>query len=71
MHITTATGGTAAPLRRDHRVNTPDGPGTVTDIEHYNRLDGGTNRYGVTLDVARFFYPVAYYWPKELSPARA
>lgn len=66
-----ATCGTSQPLRRDQRVNTPDGPGTITDVEHYNRLEGGTNRYGVTLDTARFFYPVAYYWPKELSSHHA
>lgn len=51
------------------RVSTPDGPGTIEHIEHYSRLDGGTNRYGVRLDTSPYSYPVAYYWPNEIVAA--
>jgi hypothetical protein len=49
------------------RVLTPNGIGVIKDIEHYSRVDGGINRYGVELKQNPFFYPVAYYWPHEVS----
>lgn len=57
-------------LKIGSRVETPHGEGVVEDIEHYNRIDGGTNRYGVRLDVSPFPFPVAYYWPREVTPSR-
>lgn len=56
-------------MHKGDRVQTPHGPGTVEDIEHYSRIDGGTNRYGVRLDKTPFFYAVAYYWPTEVQAA--
>ena len=49
------------------RVATPDGEGTIVDIEHYSRIDGGINRYGVKHDEQQFSFPVAYYWLKEIK----
>lgn len=48
-------------------VVTPYGIGEIVDIEHYNRLDGGTNRYGVKLENNPFSYSPVYFWPKELQ----
>jgi hypothetical protein len=48
-------------------VETKDGKGKIVDIEFYNRLNGGINRYGVELDVKKYDYPVAYYWPGEIK----
>ena len=48
------------------RVDTEHGPGEIVDVEHYSRINGGINRYGVKLDSSPFFYPVAYYWPAEI-----
>lgn len=53
------------------RVETPDGTGLVVDVEHYSRIGGGIDRWGVRLDVKRYDYDVAYYWPNELRPAPA
>lgn len=53
-------------MKLGDRVTTEHGDGTVVDIEHYSRIDGGINRYGVQLDSSPFFYAVAYYWPKEI-----
>jgi hypothetical protein len=50
-------------------VNTLNGRGRIEAIEHYSRIDGGTNRYGVRLDKSPFSYPVAYYWPKDVLAA--
>jgi hypothetical protein len=49
------------------RVETKDGKGEITDIEFYNRLNGGTSRYGVRLDVKKFDYEIAYYWLEEIK----
>jgi hypothetical protein len=54
-------------MRVGDKVQTPHGAGEIVDIEHYNRIDGGTNRYGVKLERSPFFYDVAYYWPKEVT----
>lgn len=53
--------------RMGQRVHTEHGAGRVVAIESYNRISGGTFRFGVALDVNPFFYPVAYFWPDELS----
>jgi hypothetical protein len=53
-------------MRVGDRVTTPDGQGVITATEFYSRLGGGIFRYGVRLDIQRYFYPVAYYWHEEL-----
>lgn len=53
-------------MKLGDRVTTEHGDGAIIDVEHYSRIDGGINRYGVELDSNPFFYPVAYYWPKEI-----
>jgi hypothetical protein len=45
---------------------TIDGPGILEAIEHYNRIDGGTDRFGVRLETQKYAYPVSYYWPHEI-----
>lgn len=56
-------------MRKNTKVTTPDGEGIIVDIEHYSRLEGGINRYGVKLAKSPYFYEVAYYWPKEIKRA--
>ncbi len=48
-------------------VKTIHGSGIICNIEYYSRVEGGINRYGVKLEESPFFYPIAYFWPKELS----
>jgi hypothetical protein len=47
------------------RVMTLHGSGTVDSVEHYSRVNGGTDRYCVLLDKSPFCYEVASYWPHE------
>lgn len=54
-------------MRIGDRVTTPDGQGVIAATEFYSRLSGGIFRYGVKLDIQRYFYPIAYYWHEELS----
>lgn len=49
------------------RVATPHGNGEIVNVEHYSRINGGLNRYCVKHDVQHFSYPVACYWPSELT----
>ena len=49
------------------RVVTLHGNGEVVNIEHFSRIDGGTNRYGVKLDKSPFSFDVAGYWPNEIT----
>lgn len=56
-------------LQPGQRVNTPHGYGVVRDVEHYSRIEGGTCRVGVELDLSPFYYRTAYYWPKEITKA--
>jgi hypothetical protein len=56
-------------LKNGTRVVCEFGSGTVVDNEFYSLMNGGTYRYGVKLDVQRFFYCPAYFWPKELKVA--
>lgn len=48
------------------KVLTIDGEGVIVDIEFYSRIDGGTDRYGVKLNVNIYSYPVAYYFPNDI-----
>lgn len=54
-------------MKIGQRVSTPHGPGVIEHIEHFSRIDGGTNRYGVRLVASPFSFPVAAYWPKEVQ----
>lgn len=53
-------------MKIDDKVITVDGEGIIVDIEFYSRIEGGTNRYGVKLNVNKYSYPVAYYFPTDL-----
>ena len=48
------------------RVKTKDGEGIIVDVEHYNRLNGGINRWGIKLDVDRYSHPTVYYFENEI-----
>lgn len=48
-------------------IQTPDGRGTVVDIKHYNRIEGGMNRYGVILDSNPYSYSPVYYFADEVT----
>lgn len=61
------TAHTATPKSIGSVVFTPNGKGIIKDIEHYSRIEGGINRYGIELEQSPFFYPIAYYWPHEVS----
>lgn len=43
------------------------GRGVIVAIEHYSRVDGGTNRYGLRLDNNPFLYDDVFFWPHELQ----
>lgn len=51
-------------------TNTPDGAGTIADIEYYNRLHGGMNRYGVEPAVNPYSYSPVYFYADEVNGAR-
>lgn len=51
------------------KVMTLHGEGTIEGIEHFSRINGGTDRYSVRLKHSPFFYPVAGYWPDEIRKA--
>lgn len=42
------------------------GCGVIVAIEHYSRIDGGTNRYGLHLENNPFLYEDVFFWPHEL-----
>lgn len=48
-------------------VNTPYGRGKVVMVEHYNRLNGGINRYGVELESNPFTFPVVCFFEDEVE----
>jgi hypothetical protein len=56
-------------LQNGTRVVCEFGWGTVVNNEFYSRVNGGTYRYGIKLDVQRFFYCPAYFWPEDLKVA--
>ncbi len=42
------------------------GRGVIVSVEHYSRMDRGTNRYGLRLDNNPFLYDDVFFWPHEL-----
>ena len=52
----------------DRVVTKRHGAGVIVRIDHYSRVNGGTNQYGIELDDKdQFFYSPAYFWPNELE----
>ena len=51
-------------MKPNDRVNTPDGPGIIIKKENH---ESKAIRFAVKLDVKKYDYPLAYYWPHELK----
>ncbi|MCI2811306.1 hypothetical protein [Eoetvoesiella caeni] len=50
----------------DH-CNTRYGAGEIVHIEHFSRINGGLNRYGLKLVNNPFKFEPVYFFPEELS----
>ena len=53
-------------MKIGQEIETPNGKGTIVDVEYYHRLNGGINRYGVELESNPFSYSPVYYFQDEL-----
>lgn len=54
-------------MKPGDRVETTDGPGTIILKKDH---ESKSFRYGVKLDVSKYDYPIAYYWPHEIKVIR-
>ena len=54
-------------MKIGQEVFTPFGTGAIIDIEHYSRIDGGTNRYVVEVDSKQAPYNPMAFWPDEIK----